>query len=41
MYVYLYVYIKWTVFVNVATKSAQHSHARMITIIIEFWLTYL
>ena len=29
------VYIKWTVFVNVTTKSAQHAHARMIAIIVE------
>ena len=28
------IYIKWTVFVNV-TKSAQHAHARMITIVVE------
>ena len=28
---YIYIYIKWTVFVNVTTKSAQHAHARMIT----------
>ena len=28
-------YIKWTVFVNVTTKSAQHAHARMIAIIVE------
>ena len=28
-------YIKWTVFVNVTTKSAQHVHARMIAIIVE------
>ena len=30
MYIYIYIYIKWTVFVNVTTKSAQHAHARMI-----------
>ena len=29
------IYIKWTVFVNVATKSAQHTHARMITTVVE------
>ena len=28
-------YIKWTVFVNVAIKSAQHAHARMITTVVE------
>ena len=33
MYIYIYMYIKWTVFVNVTTKSAQHAHARMIAII--------
>ena len=27
---YIYIYIKWTVFVNVTTKSAQHAHVRMI-----------
>ena len=27
--------IKWTVFVNVTTKSAQHAHAQMIAIIVE------
>ena len=32
---YIYIYIKWTVFVNVTTKSAQHAHARMIAIIVE------
>ena len=32
---YIYMYIKWTVFVNVTTKSAQHAHARMIAIIVE------
>ena len=31
----IYIYIKWTVFVNVTTKSAQHAHARMIAIIVE------
>ena len=30
IYIYIYIYIKWTVFVNVTTKSAQHAHARMI-----------
>ena len=35
IYIYIYVYIKWTVFVNVTTKSAQHAHARMIAIIVE------
>ena len=36
IYTYIYIYIKWTVFVNVTTKSAQHAHARMIaTIIVE------
>ena len=35
-YIYvIYIYIKWTVFVNVTTKSAQHAHARMIAIIVE------
>ena len=28
--IYIYIYIKWTVFVNVTTKSAQQAHARMI-----------
>ena len=28
-------YIKWTVFVYVAIKSAQHAHARMITSVVE------
>ena len=32
---YIYIYIKWTVFVNVTTKSAQHAHARVIAIIVE------
>ena len=27
---FIYIYIKWTVFVNVTTKIAQHAHARMI-----------
>ena len=35
LYIYIYIYIKWTVFVNVTTKSAQHAHARMIAIIVE------
>ena len=35
IYIYIYIYIKWTVFVNVTTKSAQHAHARMIAIIVE------
>ena len=35
MHVYIYIYIKWTVFVNVTTKSAQHEHARMIAIFVE------
>ena len=35
IYVYIYIYIKWTVFVNVTTKSAQHAHAQMIAIIVE------
>ena len=36
VYIYIYIYkIKWTVFVNVTTKSAQHAHARMIAIIVE------
>ena len=34
-HIYIYIYIKWTVFVNVTTKSAQHAHARMIAIIVE------
>ena len=34
-HVYIYMYIKWTVFVNVTTKSAQHAHARMIAIIVK------
>ena len=33
--VYIYIYLKWTVFVNITTKSAQHAHARMIAIIVE------
>ena len=32
---YIYIYIKWTVFFNVTIKSAQHAHARMIAIIVE------
>ena len=32
---YIYIYIKWTMFVNVTTKSAQHAHAWMIAIIVE------
>ena len=35
IYIYIYIYIKWTVFVNVTTKSAQHAHARIIAIIVE------
>ena len=35
IYIHIYIYIKWTVFVNVTTKSAQHAHARMIAIIVE------
>ena len=35
VYIYIYIYIKWTVFVNVTTKSAQHARARMIAIIVE------
>ena len=35
IYTHIYIYIKWTVFVNVTTKSAQHAHARMIAIIVE------
>ena len=31
---YRYIYIIWTVFANVTTKSAQHGHARMIAIIV-------
>ena len=31
----MYIYIKWTLFVNVTTTSAQHAHARMIAIIVE------
>ena len=34
IYIYIYIHIKWTVFVNVTTKSAQHAHARMIAIIV-------
>ena len=30
-----HIYIKWNVFGNVTTKSAQHAHARMIAIIVE------
>ena len=33
--IYIYIYIKWTVFVNVTTKSAQLAHARMIAIIVK------
>ena len=33
--IYIYIYIKWTVFVNVTTKSAQHALARMIAITVE------
>ena len=35
IHMYIYMYIKWTVIVNVTTKSAQHAHARMIAIIVE------
>ena len=35
MHTYTHIYIKLTVFVNIATKSVQHVHARMITIIVE------
>ena len=38
--IYIYIYIKWTVFVNVTTKSAQHAHARMIAIIVDIWLEF-
>ena len=31
----VYIYIKLTVFVNGARKSAQHAYARMIAIIVE------
>ena len=34
-YIYIYIYIKWTMFVNVATKSAQPAHAWMITTVVE------
>ena len=34
IYINIYIYIKWTVFVNVTTKSAQHAHERMIVIIV-------
>ena len=35
IYIYIYTHIKWTVFVNVTTKSAPHAHARMIIIIVD------
>ena len=35
IWIYIYIYIKWTVFVNVTTKSAQHAHVRMIAMIVE------
>ena len=35
IYIYIYIYIKWTVFVNVTTKSAQHAHVRMTAIFVE------
>ena len=42
LYIFIYIYIiKWTVFVNVTTKSAQHAHARMITIIVEKVQVYI
>ena len=42
MFIYIYIYIsKWTVFVNVATKSAQNAHARMIVIIVEKVQVYI
>ena len=31
----MYILIKWTVFVNVTQKSAQHAHERMIAVIVE------
>ena len=37
--IYIYIYIKLAVLVNIATKSVQHVHARMITIIVEKVLT--
>ena len=33
--VYIYKSIKWTVIINVTTKSAQHAHVRMMTIGVE------
>ena len=35
VYIYIYIYMKWTVFVNVTTKSAQHAIARNIAINVE------
>ena len=35
IYIYMCIYVKWIVFVNVATKSAQHVHARRITTVVE------
>ena len=35
--IYIYIYIKWTVFVNVTTKSTQHAHARMIYRLPDDW----
>ena len=31
----IYIYNRWTVIVNLPIESAQHAHARMITIIVE------
>ena len=35
MNIYIYISIKWTVYVNVTINSAQYAHARMISIIVE------
>ena len=42
IYTYTHIYIKWTVFLNVTTKSAQHANARMIAIITHVYVyTYI
>ena len=39
IYIYVYIYIKWTVFVNVTTKSAQHAIPYvMVAAILTKWL---
>ena len=35
IYINIYIYIKLTALVNVATKSTQHAHVRMIPTVVE------